>query len=90
MDAFVEWLKATPLSQAIVFSVWIWPACETLHFIGLTLVIGIVGFFDLRLMGFFKRISVGLVGLLSNVRFVYPLFIRPDAQHGIFVWDLFH
>ena len=58
MDAFVEWLRATPLSQAIVFSIWIWPACETIHFIGLTLVIGIVGFFDLRLIGFFKRISV--------------------------------
>ena len=40
MDAFVEWLRATPLSQAIVFSIWIWPACETIHFIGLTLVIG--------------------------------------------------
>lgn len=58
MDAVVEWLCATPLSQAIAFSTWIWPACETIHFIGLTLVIGIVGFFDVRLMGFFKRIPV--------------------------------
>ena len=58
MDAFVEWLRATSLSQAIVFSQWIWPAAETLHFIGLTLIIGIAGFFDLRLMGFFKRVSI--------------------------------
>ena len=58
MDAFVTWLQATPLSQAIVYHTWIWPACETLHFIGLALIIGIVGFFDLRLIGFFKRIPV--------------------------------
>ena len=58
MDAFVAWLQATRLSQAIVYTIWIWPACETIHFIGLALVIGLVGFFDLRLMGFFRRIPV--------------------------------
>ncbi len=58
MDAFVTWLQATPLSQAIVFQTWIWPLCETIHFIGLGLLLGTVGFFDLRLMGFFRRVSV--------------------------------
>jgi len=47
MDTFITWLQATRLSQAIVYNTWVWPACETLHFIGLALVIGIVGFFDL-------------------------------------------
>ena len=58
MDAFVVWLQSTQLSRAIVFTTWIWPACETIHFIGLTLVIGLVGFFDARLMGFFRRVPV--------------------------------
>jgi len=58
MDGFTEWLRATPLSHAIVFRIWIWPLCETLHFIGLALVIGIAGFFDLRLIGFFNQISI--------------------------------
>ena len=58
VDAFVEWVKSTGLSHTILSYRWIWPACETLHFVGLALVIGIVGLFDLRLMGFFKRISV--------------------------------
>jgi hypothetical protein len=58
MDAFVAWLQTTALSQAIVFNLWIWPACESLHFAGLTLVLGIVGFFDLRLMGFFPRVPL--------------------------------
>jgi hypothetical protein len=61
MDTFVTWLQATRLSQAIVFNQWIWPACESIHFIGLTLVIGTVGFFDLRLIGFFRRIPVSAV-----------------------------
>ena len=58
MDAFVAWLQATSLSHAIVFNTWIWPAAETIHFIGLTMLLGIVGFFDLRLMGFFRRVSL--------------------------------
>jgi len=58
MDPFVAWLKTTSLSQAIVLTRWVWPLCETLHFIGLSLVVGVVGFFDLRLMGFMKRIPV--------------------------------
>ena len=59
MDAFVDWVRSTALSHAIAASIWIWPACETLHFAGLTAIIGFAGFFDLRLIGFFKNISVG-------------------------------
>jgi hypothetical protein len=40
-------------------STWVWPLCETLHFIGLSLLLGVTGFFDLRLMGFFRRVSIG-------------------------------
>ena len=73
MDTFVTWLQATRLSQAIVFNTWVWPACETLHFIGLALVIGTVGFFDLRLIGFFRRVSV------SAARELMPLAIAGFA-----------
>jgi hypothetical protein len=58
MDSFITWVQATRLSQAIVFSTWIWPLCEIIHFVGLALVIGIAGFFDVRLMGGFKRVPV--------------------------------
>ncbi len=61
MDAFVAWLQTTSLSQAIVVNTWIWPAAETIHFIGLTLVIGIVGFLDLRLIGAFSGVRIGAV-----------------------------
>src|SRR5439155_23703738 len=33
-----------------------WPVLETLHFLGLTLLFGTLGFVDLRILGFFKRL----------------------------------
>jgi hypothetical protein len=58
LDPFVQWLQGTPLSLWINQSTWAWPLCETLHFIGLSLLLGVTGFFDLRLIGFFKRVPV--------------------------------
>jgi hypothetical protein len=69
MDPFVEWVRATSLSAWINRTIWIWPFAETLHFIGLSLVIGIVGFFDVRLMGFFRRVP------LSAARELMPFAI---------------
>jgi hypothetical protein len=37
---------------------WLWPLCETLHFVGLALLIGAAGLFDLRLMGFLKSVPL--------------------------------
>ena len=73
---FAQWLRATPASEWINSSTWIWPLCESLHFMGLSLLVGITGFFDLRLMGFFRRVSVSaardlmpfaLIGFAINV-----------------------
>jgi len=55
-----EWLLRTfesvRLVDPIMTSRWGWPICETLHFIGLSMLIGAVGIFDLRLLGFASRI----------------------------------
>jgi hypothetical protein len=61
MDALVAWLQSTSLSHAIVGSLWVWPAAETVHFIGLALVIGIIGVLDLRLTGCFPSVSIGAI-----------------------------
>jgi hypothetical protein len=36
---------------------WVWPACETLHFIGLCLLFGVAALVDLRVLGVTKGIS---------------------------------
>ncbi|HVZ60137.1 MAG TPA: DUF6644 family protein [Terriglobales bacterium] len=58
MSSYVPWLQSTWPSQWIQQSTWVWPFCETLHFVGLTLLIGLAGVFDLRLMGFLKRVPM--------------------------------
>ena len=59
MAAFVTWLRDTAVSEAFrVPQGWLWPVFESIHFMGLALVLGVAGLFDLRLLGFMKRIPV--------------------------------
>ncbi len=58
LELFAAWLHGTSLSEVIRESKWLWPVCEILHFFGLSLLIGIAGFFDLRLLGFMKRVPI--------------------------------
>lgn len=57
-------------------SPWGWPVAESLHFFGLSLLIGTVGVFDLRMLGFGTGISyqflhrlvpIGVFGYTLNV-----------------------
>lgn len=52
---FAFWLRETPISVAIRVQPWLWPASEIIHFVGLSLLVGVAGFFDLRLLGLLKK-----------------------------------
>jgi hypothetical protein len=58
MAPLVQWVAATHVSAYLRTVTWVWPLCETLHFVGLAVLVGIAGFFDLRLLGFWKRVPV--------------------------------
>jgi len=58
LDLFAVWLRGTSMSEAIRVTTWLWPVCEILHFFGLSLLLGVAGFFDLRLLGFMKRVPM--------------------------------
>jgi hypothetical protein len=58
LDAFAVWLHATQISEAIRAEPWLWPACEIAHFVALSMVVGVVGFFDLRLLGVFRGVPI--------------------------------
>jgi hypothetical protein len=59
IQAVSTWLHATRLSWAVAGGVpWIWPLCETLHFMGLAMLVGIVAVFDLRMLGMAKGLPV--------------------------------
>ncbi len=55
---FTQWIEATTLSETLRSIRWLWQWAETFHFIGLTLLIGFVGFLDLRLMGFMRGVPI--------------------------------
>lgn len=61
MEPIIVWLQHTALSQAIISHIWIWPSAETVHFIGLALVIGPVGLLDLRLVGCFPNVRISAI-----------------------------
>jgi hypothetical protein len=67
MHSLAEWLAATQMSALINEYSWVWPACETLHFLGLALLVGNIGLVDLRLLGVEKRLA--LAPLSQFIRF---------------------
>ena len=58
MESFLRyWLRWPSLEVAMAVP-WAWPLAETFHFIGLCLLIGIVGLFDLRILGVAKGLPL--------------------------------
>jgi hypothetical protein len=48
---------ARKVGQFVTDTPWMWPTCETLHFVGLSLLLGVVFLVDLRVLGVLKSIS---------------------------------
>ncbi len=76
LQPIYDWLSSMPTGEWMRTVPWAWPLCESIHFIGLSLLAGTVGLFDLRLLGFaravpmaaFHRlIPIGVGGFLMNV-----------------------
>jgi len=67
VEDFEMWARATQWGAFARSSQWVWATTESLHFIGLSLLIGTVGLFDLRLMGMAKAIPVAALHRLIPV-----------------------
>jgi hypothetical protein len=96
MVPFQMWLVRTfagarPVA-ALMHTAWAWPAAESLHFIGLSLLVGGVGLFDLRLLGLGRRIPIatwhrlikwGLLGFAINVS-TGSLFLLAEPDQYVY------
>lgn len=61
----LDWMRATPLGRAMREIPDAFPASETAHFIGLSLLLGVMIVVDLRIIGLFRRTSYeSVLGLL--------------------------
>jgi len=97
MQDLVHWLYDSWPSHMITDYRWSWPIAESLHFIGLGLMTGTVGAFDLRLLGFAKGVRpadlhrllrYGMVGFAISV--VTGLWFITGAPDQYFYNHAFH
>ena len=62
---FQIWLINTIIAHSPVADLmrthWAWPIAESLHFLGLCLLVGAIGSFDLRLLGVARRVPIAAV-----------------------------
>lgn len=56
------WVRSTFLHAFVAHNEpWVWPLCETLHYLGLSLLLGTVGLFDLRALGLARGVALGAI-----------------------------
>lgn len=69
---------------------WVWPTCETLHFVGLCLLFGIAAVVDLRILGMMRGIAFqalhrllpwGILGFGVNLITGMLFFVAEPAQY---------
>ena len=61
MEAFSDFLISTGIGDFVATHDWVWPFCETLHFVGMCVLLGTVGVVDLRILGVAKGIPIKLL-----------------------------
>jgi hypothetical protein len=65
---FLTWLETTAIANAIRTSIWMYPALESAHYIGLAMLVGGIMLIDLRLLGFVRSLPLkSMLGLLPWV-----------------------
>jgi hypothetical protein len=57
MNDILTWMESSALGQLMRDSVWLFPAAEILHFIGLSILMGSLMVVDLRLLGVIRNMS---------------------------------
>jgi hypothetical protein len=88
----LAWLETTAIANAIRTVAWMYPTFESLHYIGLALLVGGIMLIDLRTLGVARtlplRSMIGLlpwvwVGFLINVTTGSLLFIYGATSFGM-------
>src|SRR5579863_1207639 len=88
------------LGSFVVLHNWVWPTCETLHFIGLSLLFGVAALVDLRMLGLLKNVPFhalhrmlpwGILGFGLNTITGMLFFIGAPQQYTrnpVFEWKM--
>lgn len=57
LDSIISWISNTSINGAIQSTSWAWPTMESIHFVGLILLLGALLIIDLALIGVIKGVS---------------------------------
>ena len=90
VKTIVPMLESTAIHAFVVGNAWVWPLMETLHFLGLILLLGALLIIDLALIGVLKKLSsdathrllkLVLIGFVLNlVTGVCLLYTSPSPR----------
>ena len=94
------WLTTTAVAAFVINTSWVWQASETVHFIGMCLLIGVLLAVNLRILGMIKRVPfpalhrllpLAILGFGLNAASGMLFFVAaPDqyTQNPSFFWKL--
>jgi hypothetical protein len=94
------WVSAAAVQDLVTTRPWVWPAAETLHFIGLSLLFGVLFAVNLRLLGGLRGLSFaamhrmlpwGMLGFGVNLVTGMLFFIAAPEQYTAnapFLWKI--
>ena len=95
-----EWINSASIASFVLGRPWVWPASETLHFIGLALLLGVVLVVNLRMLGIGKNLPfaalhrmlpLGILGFAINSMTGMLFFIATPGQYTqnvAFFWKI--
>ena len=81
----------------LMHTAWAWPIAESVHFLGLCMLIGCIGTFDLRLLGVAKRVPIaamhrlipfGILGFVINISSGLMFVLTENTLQLIVGWEL--
>jgi hypothetical protein len=94
------WLRSEVIADFVTEYPWVWPAAEALHFLGLSLVLGVLITVNLRILGAMKGLSFaalhrllpwGMLGFGLNLLTGMLFFIAAATQYTeniAFLWKV--
>lgn len=81
-------IESTALGMAMRQSMWMYPVVETVHLVGIALLVGSIAVFDLRLLGFSRALRVRALAshllpwTLSSLVLIVPSGFMMFAAHA--------
>ncbi len=58
-ESVIQLLTIPAMKDFVNGTAWVWPVSEMIHYVGMSLIMGLIGVLDLRILGLFKGLPIG-------------------------------